>query len=133
MQQLTNEEMMFLTRSTMELLDAWGLGAREMIQILGMPETVKARSFGKYRENTPFPDDPEVIKRIHYLLRISDALRTTYPTNGHMRSRWMKQANRRFSQRTPIAVILEGGESGLVAVLAQLDCTYAWDLSGSKG
>jgi len=133
MQQMTSDDMMYLTRTTMELLDGWGLKTREMMQVLDMPDTVTVRGFGRFREDTPFPDDPAVIKRVGYLLRISDALRTTYPTNSHMRSRWMKQGNRRFSQRSPLGVILEGGENGLVAVLAQLDCTYAWDLSGSKG
>ena len=133
MQPLTDDERLLLTRDTMHLLDDWGLQTREMMAVLDMPETVKVRSFGRFRDDTPFPDEPQVIKRIHYLLRIADALRTTYPTNPQMRNRWMRQANRRFGRRTPLATILEGGESGLIAVLAQLDCTYAWDLTGSKG
>ena len=50
-----------------------------------------------------------------------------------MGARWMQQPNRQFGKRTPLAVMVERGDSGMVAVLAQLDCTYAWDLTGSKG
>jgi hypothetical protein len=28
--------------------------------------------------------------------------------------------------------MLEDGETGVVAVLSELDCAYAWELSGSK-
>jgi hypothetical protein len=28
--------------------------------------------------------------------------------------------------------MLEGGDSGLIAVLSELDCTFSWDLTGSK-
>jgi hypothetical protein len=132
MQPLTEDERMLLTRNTMEVLDDWALQTREMMALLDMPETVKVRNFARFREDTPFPDDPRVLKRIHYLLRIADALRTTYPTNPQMRTRWVRQANSRFGRRTPLAMMLDG-ESGLVAVLAHLDCTYAWDLTGSKG
>jgi hypothetical protein len=28
--------------------------------------------------------------------------------------------------------MVEDGESGLISVLSHLDCTFAWDLTGSK-
>ena len=132
MLQMNAEDRMTLTRSTMQLLDDWGLQGRDILAVLDLPDSVKARGLAKYRDETPFPDDPAVMKRIEFLLRISEALRTTFPTNPQMRARWMRQANRHFGRRPPLAVILENGESGLVSVLAHLDCTYAWDLTGSK-
>lgn len=132
MLQISEEERMVLTRSIMQMLDGWGLESRDVLTVLDLPESIKARSLARYRDDTPFPDDPKVMKRIEFLLRISEALRTTFPTNPQMRARWMRQANRHFGRRQPLAVILEGGENGLVAVLAHLDCTYAWDLTGSK-
>ncbi len=132
MPQMSEEERMVLTRSTMQLMDDWGLQGREILLVLDMPESVKARGLARYRDDTPFPEDPGLMKRIEFLLRISEALRTTFPTNPQMRARWMRQANRHFGRRPPLAVILESGESGLVSVLAHLDCTYAWDLTGSK-
>ena len=130
--QWSNEDRLALTRAVMELLDDWGLQANEMRSVLDMPESVKARNMGRYRTgSTPLPDDARVMHRAAFLLRISEALRTYFPTNPQMRARWMRQANRRLRRRAPVAVIVEGGEAGLMAVLAELDCTYAWDLTGS--
>jgi len=133
MVQLGAEDRCALARAVMEILDEWGLQAEDMVNVLGMPPEIKARSMGRFRGGeSPFPDHPEVMKRAHYLLRIADALRTTYPTSAGMQKRWMQQRNRRFGSRSPLATMVGGGETGLVAVLAQLDCTYAWDLTGSK-
>ncbi len=130
--QWSEEDRLELTRAVMDLLDGWGLQAKDMLVVLDMPESVKARSMGRYRDgSTPLPDEPRVMHRIGFLLRISEALRTYFPTNPQMRARWMRQANRRLRKQAPLAVIVEGGEPGLMAVLAELDCTYAWDLSGS--
>jgi len=130
--QWSDEDSLALTRAVMGLLDDWGLQAKEMLLVLDMPDSVKARSMGRYRDgSTPLPDDPRVMHRVAFLLRISEALRTYFPTNPQMRTRWMRQANRRLRKRAPVAVIAEGSEDGLMAVLAELDCTYAWDLTGS--
>ena len=64
--------------------------------------------------------------------RIADALRTTYPRNPRMSGRWVRQGHRRFGRRSPLSMILRDGESGLIAVLSELDCTFSWDLTGSK-
>ena len=56
---------------------------------------------------------------------------TTYPMNPRMSGRWVRQGHRRFGRRTPLSIILNDGESGLIAVLAELDCTFSWDLTGS--
>ena len=77
------------------------------------------------------PDDPVVLRRARYLLRIADALRTTYPRNPRMSGRWVRQGHRRFGRRSPLSMILRDGESGLIAVLSELDCTFSWDLTGS--
>jgi hypothetical protein len=31
-----------------------------------------------------------------------------------------------------LSIILRDGESGLIAVLSELDCTFSWDLTGSQ-
>jgi hypothetical protein len=49
-----------------------------------------------------------------------------------MRHLWVKRANKQFNKRSPIAVMVEDGESGLISVLSHLDCTFAWDMTGSK-
>lgn len=121
-----------ITQGVMHMLDDWGLSARDIIKILDLPGSVRARNITRFREGEPFPWGPPVERRVDYLLRISDALRTYFPRNPEMRSIWMRRGNRKFGRRAPLAVMVEGGESGLISVLSYLDCTYAWDLTGSK-
>ncbi|MEJ2575716.1 MAG: MbcA/ParS/Xre antitoxin family protein [Gammaproteobacteria bacterium] len=122
-----------ITSAVMRLLDNWKLETREMQAVLALPRDVRARTFNKYREgNATLPDDQQVLRRAHYLLRIADSLRTTYPLNPEMSGRWIRQPHRRFGRRSPLSIILNDGESGLIAVLSELDCTFSWDLTGSK-
>lgn len=122
-----------ITRAVMNLMDSWRLETREMQSLLAMPATIRARTFNKFREGgATFPDEPEVLRRAQYLIRIADALRTTYPRNPRMGERWIRQRHRRFGSRTPLAMILDDGEAGMIAVLSELDCTFSWDLTGSR-
>jgi len=132
MSQMTPEERLTLTRQTMDLLEGWGLGARDIIRILSLPETVKVRAVARFRDDEPFPDDPVVERRVSYLMRIEEALHTYFPRNPEMRSMWVKRGNRQFGKRAPVSVMVDGGENGLVYVLSHLDCTFAWDQTGSK-
>lgn len=129
---LTQEQLHRLTRTVMQQLDEWKLSLEQMTVLLDMPDTIKARMMPRYREDMAFPDEPQILKRAELILRIADALRTTYPTSPQMRSIWMQRANRRFNQQSPLGFMINAGESGLVNVLCQLDCTYAWDCSGSQ-
>ena len=128
---IIEEERMRITQGVMHMLDGWNLLARDIIKILDLPDSVRSRNIARFRDDKPLPDEPAVMKRVEYLLRISDALRTYFPRNPEMRSLWMKKANRHFGRKAPIATMVEGGESGLIAVLMHLDCTYAWDRTGS--
>lgn len=122
-----------ITRAVMALLEKWKLDNATMHQILAMPKEVKARSLVHFSEGRAvFPDDPAVLRRSEYLLRIADALRTAYPMNPNMSGRWIHQRQKRFGGRTPISMILADGETGLATVLGELDCTFAWDCTGSK-
>ena len=132
MTDLTLNERLFLTRRTMSLLEGWGLRAREIASILGLPPDIEPRNIARYRGAEPFPDDPRVDRRVGYLTRIEEALHTYFPRNPEMRHLWVKRGNRQFGRRAPIAVMVEDGDSGLIAVLSHLDCTFAWDLTGSR-
>jgi len=132
MTEMSPEERLMMTRRIMTLLEGWGLGARDIVRILGLPEAVKVRAVSRFREDEPFPDNPEVNRRVAYLLSIEEALHTYFPRNPEMRSLWVKRGNRQFGKRAPIAVMVERGENGLVSVLSHLDCTFAWDQTGSK-
>ena len=132
MTDLTLDERLTLTRRTMSLLEGWDLTAREIASVLGLPADIRTRAVVRYRAGEPFPDDPGVSRRVGYLMRIEDALHTYFPRNPEMRQLWVKRGNRRFGRRAPIAVLVEDGESGMISVLSHLDCTFAWDLTGSR-
>ncbi len=132
MSELTLDERCLLTRRVMALLESWSLGASDILRILELPETIKVRNLSRYRDEECFPDDPSVNRRLAYLVRIEDAMHTYFPRNPEMRHLWVKRANKHFNRRSPLAVMVEDGESGLISVLSHLDCTFAWDMTGSK-
>lgn len=132
MTDLTLDERLRLTRRTMQLLEDWGLAARDIAGLLQLPETIKARHIGRFHDQDVFPDDPTVNRRVAYLNRIEQALHTYFPRNPEMRKLWVWRANKQFGRRAPVAVMIEDGESGLISVLSHLDCTFAWDLTGSR-
>jgi len=121
-----------LSRAVVNLLESWALNTGDMQNMLCLPDNYRARKFNKLREGTEvLPNDDKVLRRAGYLLRISDALRTTYPCNPEMAGRWIRMRHRRFRHKTPLDMILNEGETGLIAVLSELDCTFSWDLTGS--
>ncbi|MEW8222323.1 MAG: MbcA/ParS/Xre antitoxin family protein [Candidatus Thiodiazotropha taylori] len=123
------DDRLAMTRGVMSLFDNWGLQSDEMMSLLDI--NGKARQMAQYRHNKAFPESPEMMKRIDYLVRINDALRTTYPTNPSMGKRWLRQRNHLFNQRSPLSMMMGDGEQGMVYVLSRLDCTFAWEQSGS--
>ena len=130
MNEVSRDSRLVLTKAAMTVLDSWKLDSDQMRIVLGLPESCRARSFQKFRSHEPFPESAAVDRRVDYLLKIAGALRTSYPTNTSMGGRWLRQKHRRLG-KPPLALLLEGGEESLVAVLAELDCTFSWDLSGS--
>ncbi len=129
---ISAEQKLLHTQKVMNALDDWGLSGDQILAILDFPETERSRHLAKYRKDTPFPDDENVACRVKFLLGIIDALRTSYPRNLQMGARWMAAPHARLKNRCPLQAMLEDGETGVVAVLSELDCAYAWELSGSK-
>lgn len=127
----TEAQRIAITAKIMAAVDEWGLNGDQIIAVLDLPDGQRTRHLQKFRSDTPFPDVDQVNKRMACLLGIIDALRTTYPRNLQMGARWMNMPHRRFRQRTPVHTMLEDGETGVIAVLSELDCCYAWELSGS--
>ncbi len=129
---LNPEQQLLRTQKVMNALDDWGLSGEQILAVLDLPKTERSRHLAKYRKDTPFPDNDKVACRVTFLLGIIDALRTTYPRNMQMGARWMAAPQVRLKNRCPLQAMLEDGEQGVVAVLSELDCAYAWELSGSK-
>jgi hypothetical protein len=126
----TLDERLAITKGVMNMFESWGLRSEEIMALLDLQG--KARQFTQYRYNKPFPDSPEIMRRVDYLVRIDDAIRTTYPTNPSMSKRWLRQRNHKFNKHTPLSMMIGEGEQGMVYVLSRLDCTFAWDQSGSR-
>ena len=120
------------TQGIIRMLDQFGLDAEQQIRILGFPAGTKTKVLRQHRENKPFPDDKEVQQRVTLLAHISDALRTTYPTNPQMALFWIKQKNRHLGNSRPVEVLGRGGRNDLISVLSLLDCTVHWDVSSAS-
>ena len=129
---LTIEQQLMRTKKVMDALDEWGLSGEQILAVLDFPAAERSRHLAKYRKDTPFPEDEKVVCRVKFLLGIIDALRTSYPRNLQMGARWMAAPHVRLNNRCPLQAMLEDGETGVIAVLSELDCAYAWELSGSK-
>ncbi len=121
-----------LTNQVMELLDSWGTDGQQKIILLGLPEDMRTRKLERYRQDEAFPDNEIVNEHLTHLVGIADALRTSYPRNVEMCAHWMKKPHRRFSDKKPISLMIEKGLQGLIQVRAHLDCSFAWNISGSS-
>lgn len=129
---MTEEQKLTRTLKIMEALDSWGLSGEQILVLLDFPSSGKSRHLQQYRKDTSFPDNEQIENRVIRLLGIIDALRTSFPRNFQMGAQWMQKSHRRMKNRAPLVTMLEDGESGVIAVLSELDCTYAWELSGSR-
>ena len=125
-------ERMAVSRAIMNILDDWGLELSDRHTLLALPTEIRARSMEKFRDKEPFPDEVEINRRLEHIIGIADALRTMHPTNQQMGLYWIRRPCRQLGGRVPLAVMLEDGAQGLVRVRLHLDCTYAWDQSGSR-
>ena len=131
LENISPERRIMITQKVMASLDEWGLSSHQILALLDFPEGHRSRHLQQYRKDTPLPDIESINTRVVRLLGIIDALRTTYPRNVNMGPRWMNTPHRRMKDRTPVHTMLEDGESGVITVLSELDCAYAWELSGS--
>lgn len=126
MNQLTEQDRLDLGRLVINTLDEWGISAPDQVSMLALPGKVSGRSLRRYQDDTPLPDDPDVLKRVEHLLGIADALRTTFPRNDRIAVIWLTQPCKRLRRRRPVDIMLEDGLSGLITVRTHLDCSFAW-------
>jgi uncharacterized protein (DUF2384 family) len=132
MNNLSEQERLELGRLVINVLDDWEIGASEQVSILALPGKISGRHLRRYQDDTPLPDDPDVMKRVEHLLGIADALRTTFPRNNKIGILWLKQPCKRLRRRRPVDIMLEDGLSGLITVRTHLDCSFAWRESERK-
>jgi len=121
-----------LTNQIMHLLDSWGASGPQKVVLLGLPQDMRARKLERYRQDEAFPDTDIVNEHLEHLVGIADALRTSYPRNVEMCNLWLKKPHKRLENQTPLAIMTEKGLRGIIQVRAQLDCAFAWNMSGSS-
>jgi hypothetical protein len=126
MQSLNEHDRLALGRLVINVMDEWGIPSTDQVTILALPGKVSGRHLRRYQDDTPLPDDPDVMKRVEHLLGIADALRTTFPRNNQIGLIWLKQPCKRLRRRRPMDIMLEDGLSGLITVRTHLDCSFAW-------
>ena len=129
MNNYTDEEFLYITKTVMNVLDSWNLSTEETVNVLGLSIQTRKRQLDKYRTLKAFPKDDLIIKRLSHIVGISDALRTTFPRNKNMAEKWLRTQHRRFSNETPLKIILDEGLEGLCKVRSELDVTFAWNAS----
>ena len=132
MNDYTEEEFMYITKTVMKVLDSWNLSTEQTVQILGLSKQTRKRELDKYRTLKAFPNNNSITLRLSHIMGISDALRTTFPRNINMGEKWLKTKHRRFENLTPLEVIINEGVNGLSKVRSELDCTFAWNVSVKK-
>ncbi len=132
MNDYTDEEFLYITKTVMQVLDGWNLSTEETVNVLGLSDQTRKRQLDKYRNLKAFPKDELIIKRLSHIVGISDALRTTFPRNLNMAEKWLKTQHRRFENETPLTVILNEGVEGLCKVRSELDVTFAWNSTGKN-
>ena len=126
MQSFTHEERVALTRLVFDVLSDWQVPGAGQIALLALPEDTRPRALRSYQHGEPLPDDPQTYERIEHIMGIADALRTSNPCNTAAGALWMHRTNPWFSERTPLATMLEDGLQGIIAVRKHLDCAYDW-------
>ena len=131
MASMSEEERLELTRGILNMLDDWEIEAKDQLVLLGLKD-VPSREVKRLGSNRSLPDEPEVMQRVEHLICIADALRTTYPFSQRMGRLWMHKPNRKFRQRSPVTTMVEDGMVGIISVRSYLDCSFSWDLTGSK-
>lgn len=132
MNNLDEQDRLELGRMVINVMDDWGISPSDQVSMLALPGKVSGRHLRRYVDDTPLPDDPDVMKRVEHLLGIADALRTTFPRNNQIGLIWLKQPCKRLRKRRPVDIMLEDGISGLITVRTHLDCSFAWRESERK-
>lgn len=108
-----------LAKAVTRLLREWQLSEDTCLALLGMAGDDQER-LRAYARGEPLEDNPEVLQRMGYLLRIYRLLGSLYPENAEIRAQWMRSKNLKFGGDTPAEVGRRDGLEGLKRVQAEL-------------
>jgi len=108
-----------LARMVVKLFDHWQLSAPDQASLLGLSPASRA-TVARYRNGEPLADNTDLLARAGHLLGIHKALRILFPHDRDLAYRWVSTPNRRFGERTPLEILIQGYE-GILAVRRYLD------------
>jgi len=123
---LSHDQQVSLTQRVIAVLDEWRINSGEKVSLLALPEKTRTRSIQKYQQGTPLPFDDAVRAHVDHLLGIGRSLRLANPRNAAAGGLWLHRPHRRFDDRTPMAVMLAGGLTGIIDVRKEIDCSFDW-------
>ncbi|MBN4079539.1 DUF2384 domain-containing protein [Beggiatoa alba] len=126
MKTLNHDEQVSLTLRVITVLADWQLTSADKICLLALPDNTRTRSIQKYQQGVPLPFDNTVREHVDHLLGIEDSLRLANPRNSQAGSLWIRRPLPRLQGRTPLAIMLEDGLAGIIAVRKHLDCSFDW-------
>lgn len=127
---MNDAELQLRAEQALSQLADWQLSAEDVMNLLGLPEEIKARHLPSYLKcERKLTVSAELQARLEHIDGISEALTTTFPFSAQMRLMWLRRPHRRFQQRTPLAVMLEEGIDGLQKVRMDVDCAYSYAIA----
>ena len=109
-----------LAKAIIRLFDEWALDTPDRATLLGLAGNSRT-TLNRYRSGKPLGNSRDLLDRAGHLLGIHKNLMLLFPENPQVRNAWMRAANRRFGNKTPIQVIDEQGLTGLLMVRAELE------------
>ena len=108
-----------LARMVVNLFDHWQVSTPDQASLLGLSPDSRA-TVARYRKGEPLADNTDLLGRAGHLLGIHKALRIMFPHDRDLAYRWVTTPNRRFGDRKPLEIMLQGYE-GILAVRRFLD------------
>ncbi|MCB1876920.1 MAG: DUF2384 domain-containing protein [Chromatiales bacterium] len=121
-----HDERVAMAQMTMDALDHWKVEPGDQLALLGLTGRMKARALVRFRQGDALPDEEDLLTRASHLIRIGEALHTSFPHNAAMAGYWITTPNRNFNNSTPLQVMLNNGIDGIRQVHGALDCTQMW-------
>jgi hypothetical protein len=109
-----------LARMIVKLFGRWSLSTGDQAALLGLSSDSRS-TIARYRRGDPLADNADLLGRVGHLLGIHKALRIVFPHDPDLAYRWITTPNRRFDGATPLALMIERGYEGILAVRRYLD------------
>ena len=106
-------------KMVMRIFAHWKLSREEMLDVLGYSKTEQS-ILSTLQHTPPISLPRETVERIGHILNIHKNLRILFSHNRDLAYSWMKIKNRAFDDKTPVEVIREYGDSGVLMVCAYL-------------